>query len=254
MSRGRPVVGLLVVGIDHGDASIRASGARGKAPARSRLAFGDLAGWAEDDHAAAFAAFQKSCGEHGRSRSAAAGATPTATCRGLPRGVADEHRRAERGRATFFEAHFQPMRVVPVHGRRLSDRLLRARIPGSRSPAPVYRVPLLDRPDDLVTVPPGRDPAGPRSGPPGGAAQPRRLRALSGPRRHRGRRPGSAGETDRVSARTRRGLHRPRPGLGAHPPRGRIGDAGRLCGPQRPSLHVDRQAAGASRASWTSRP
>ena len=220
------------------------------------LTFGDLAGWAQDDHAAAFATFLESC------RANTAGTAPLRPAQAPNGDLARVCRSAAFDRtspaptrpAHFFEAHFRPMRVVPSKGEGFLTGYYEPEFEGSRSPSPVYRVPLLDRPDDLVTVPqgetlPGLDPSF-QAAPP----QQWRLRTLSGSRRHRDRSPGNPCKAHRVSARTRRGLHPSRSGLRAHPARGRIGDAGRLCGPQRPSLHVRSASCWCSKARSTSKP
>ena len=80
----------------------------------ARLAFADLAGWADDDHAAAFAAFRESC----RAILAAApelrpGMAPSpglvAACRAA-RSVSPADARA------FFEARFAPWRIQSADG------------------------------------------------------------------------------------------------------------------------------------------
>ena len=120
------------------------------------VTFADLSGWAEDDHAAAFATFLKSC------RAAETGLTPlrpaqapsldlTGACRAALETtiVAPEDARG------FFERHFQPMRVAPTTGSGFLTGYYEPEFEGSRTPSATYRVPLLDRPDDLVTVPQG---------------------------------------------------------------------------------------------------
>jgi membrane-bound lytic murein transglycosylase A len=77
------------------------------------LTFADLKGWADDDHAAAFAAFRKSC------EAIVSGGRPSRAARPMYGGL---HRvcaqAAEAGALDglkarqFFEAHFKPMRVA----------------------------------------------------------------------------------------------------------------------------------------------
>ena len=128
------------------------------------LSFAALAGWAQDDHAAAFAAFRRSC------ESLAAGAAVLRPAREPDRDLAavcaaalaaapvgaDEARR-------FFEAHFAPFAVIPPAGTGFLTGYYEPVFQGSRTPTEAYRVPLLARPDDLVTIPqgerlPGLDP------------------------------------------------------------------------------------------------
>ena len=154
----------------------------------------------------------------------------------------------------FFEAHFQPMRVVPTCRRRLSDGLLRAGIRRFAPPDASYRVPLLDRPDDLVTVPQGR--------------------ALPGlePGLQAGRRVGKGYEPypDRAAIEDGAlgGLAKPvvylrEPGeafiihvQGSARIRLADGTVMRVAyaGAQRPSLYVHRQACWCRAARWTSKP
>ena len=121
------------------------------------LSFGDLAGWEKDDHGAAFQAFLRSCRAlDARSSELRPALKPDgkllAVCRlalrtpSLSRGVA-------RG---FFEAHFRPFAVVPESGDGFLTGYYEPEFQGSREPDSVYRVPLLSRPDDLVTIPQGQ--------------------------------------------------------------------------------------------------
>jgi membrane-bound lytic murein transglycosylase A len=63
----------------------------------------------------------------------------------------------------FFEDRFEPHDVIPPGGRGFLTGYYEPEFPGSREPTPAFRVPLLARPEDLVTVPqgetlPGLDP------------------------------------------------------------------------------------------------
>ncbi|WP_091132271.1 murein transglycosylase A [Microvirga guangxiensis] len=121
------------------------------------LSFKDLDSWAEDDHAAAFKAFLRSCRALD---SSAAELRPAqspnrellAICR-----KALEHENLPRTEARrFFETHFQPFAVVPHSGRGFLTGYYEPEFLGSRTPDSHYKVPLLARPDDLVTVPQGQ--------------------------------------------------------------------------------------------------
>ncbi len=120
------------------------------------LAFRDLAGWESDDHAAAFKAFLRSCRAL---EAASAELRPAqapqgdllAVCReALKRPDADKA-----GAKRFFETHFRPHRVVPHSGGGFLTGYYEPEFQGSRTPDAIYRVPLLDRPQDLVTIPQG---------------------------------------------------------------------------------------------------
>lgn len=128
------------------------------------LSFEDLAGWSQDDHGLAFATFLRSCkaleANAAELRPAQKpGFDLTTVCRAAS--SANISSRAEARR--FFETQFRPMRVVPVTGEGFLTGYYEPEFRGSRRPDATYRVPLLDRPDDLVTVSqgeklPGLDP------------------------------------------------------------------------------------------------
>lgn len=128
------------------------------------LSFSDLAGWPDDDHGEAFRAFLRSC----RALEAqAAELRPAKTldpdlltvCRDALTAPALSGAEA-RG---FFETRFRPFAVIPVSGEGFLTGYYEPEFEGSREPDATFRVPLLDRPDDLVTIPqgetlPGLDP------------------------------------------------------------------------------------------------
>ena len=138
-------------------------------PRRSRT----LAGWSDDDHAAAFATFRRTCESLTASDAGAppcprAGSRPARRLPGGSRACAAPD--ASRPRAVLRGAF--PAVCGRAAGRpRLPDRLLRAGISGLAAAKPGRsRSPLLVGPDDLVTIPqgetlPGIDPA-PAVGPP----------------------------------------------------------------------------------------
>jgi membrane-bound lytic murein transglycosylase A len=116
------------------------------------LAFADLAGWAADDHAAAFAAFLVSCRPITRQAPPAAETAPVAAalvpvCR---RALAEGQLAPAAARA-FFEANFRPLRIS-----RLGDpqgfltAYYEPVVEGSRWPTGEFRIPMYRKPDDLV--------------------------------------------------------------------------------------------------------
>ncbi len=129
------------------------------------LAFSDLAGWTDDDHAEAFAAFLRSCRalmiQAAELRPAQApDAALLAVCREALATPTPSRAEAR----SFFEAHFRPFSVRPLSGEGFLTGYYEPEFAGSRAPDAAYRVPLLSRPDDLVTIPqgqslPGLDPA-----------------------------------------------------------------------------------------------
>jgi len=148
---GLALAGLLAMTDARGEPAPRVGDARLEA-----LAFSSLDGWAEDDHAAAFRTFGLSC------QSLAAQAPVlrpaqapdqnlAAGCRAAL-GAGELDREAAR---RFFEARFEPYEVVPPSGRGFLTGYYEPVFQGSRTPTARFTVPLLARPDDLVTVPQG---------------------------------------------------------------------------------------------------
>lgn len=126
------------------------------------VAYDSLPGWAEDDHAAAFAAFRLSAvqarlkpyrtGSLGADFASFSGACDEA------RGSALASRSDAR---SFFERHFAPFRVSPepaAHG--FVTGFYEPVVPASATQTAVFGVPLLARPDDLVDVDDGNRPEG----------------------------------------------------------------------------------------------
>lgn len=120
------------------------------------MAFADLAGWAGDDHAAAFEAFRRSC--------EALVADKVALRPGIPvsNGLLTVCRRAltasgrdPAGARAFFEEHFRPHQVVPEAGRGFLTGYYEPEFEGSLAPTDRLLAPLLARPDDLITLKPG---------------------------------------------------------------------------------------------------
>jgi membrane-bound lytic murein transglycosylase A len=126
------------------------------------IAFAEIEGWGEDDHAAAFACFIRSSAsilEH----------TPHTRTLGLAgEGLIEPARRAlalgggassDDARA-FFERHFSPL-LIGAEG--FVTGYFEPELDASRTPDARFSVPLYARPDDLVEIgedaPPGWDPA-----------------------------------------------------------------------------------------------
>ena len=118
------------------------------------VAFADLAGWAEDDHAAAFAAFRRTC-------EALASGRPSLRPAAVPApDLAAICREALKGQAAadpqgFFERSFQPFRVLPPGGDGFLTGYFEPEVEGSLERTERFPSPLLARPDDLVTIPQG---------------------------------------------------------------------------------------------------
>ncbi|MDF2970252.1 MAG: lytic murein transglycosylase [Microvirga sp.] len=118
------------------------------------LAFQDLSGWEADDHAAAFRAFLRSC--HALDAASAELRPAQAPQRDLLAICREALKTPEAGKAEakrFFETYFRPHAVVPHTGAGFLTGYYEPEFQGSRTPDATYRVPLLDRPQDLVTIP-----------------------------------------------------------------------------------------------------
>ena len=129
------------------------------------LSFSDMAGWAEDDHSAAFRVFRRSCAAIVNADPAlrpALAASPDlrAVCT-TALALSDDPPQAEARR--FFEARFQPLHVRLPSGDGFLTGYFEPEYDGSLTPTAEFQAPLLARPDDLVTVAqgetlPGLDP------------------------------------------------------------------------------------------------
>ena len=121
---------------------------------RAPVTFADLPHWAEDDHAAAFAAFLVSARRLlERAREGAKPESPEALLR-VARIAVDGCAHIESGddARAFFEAHFVPHRVVHADAQGLLTGYYEPVIAGSRTRTERFRVPVLRRPADLVNV------------------------------------------------------------------------------------------------------
>jgi membrane-bound lytic murein transglycosylase A len=124
------------------------------------LRFGDLARWAEDDHAAAFATFCRSAEALTQADAVLRPGKPASG--GLLR-VAELAVRATRGPfdpRAFFEDAFEPYDVAVPGGRGFLTGYFEPVVDASPVKTAGFRAPLLARPDDLVTLGPGEAPAG----------------------------------------------------------------------------------------------
>ncbi|MCB1501815.1 MAG: MltA domain-containing protein [Bauldia sp.] len=130
------------------------------------VGFDAIPGWADDDHAAALAAFRRGAAAlsaHPPKRRAlgldpAALAAAIARADALPADVGGTAARA------FFEAHFRPVEVVPADGRAFFTGYFEPVVAASRRRSAAYPVPLYAPPDDLVEVDPDHPPPGVEAG------------------------------------------------------------------------------------------
>ncbi len=122
------------------------------------LSFDDIAGWRDDDHAAAFAAFRAGAAALadyppktralGTDAAALAAILQRAATMAMPDGAAAR---------AFFEDAFAPVRVeTPTSG--FFTGYYEPEVDGSRTPTAEFTVPLYRPPDDLVEIAPGAAP------------------------------------------------------------------------------------------------
>ena len=119
-------------------------------PHLSSMAFSDLSAWREDDHGAALAALQLSCGailDRGGDfgRDPAYGGEPADWLEVCRRALSVQTSARE-----FFEAEFVPVRVAdPERPEGLFTGYFEPELRGSRSRGGPYQVPIYQRPGDL---------------------------------------------------------------------------------------------------------
>jgi membrane-bound lytic murein transglycosylase A len=115
------------------------------------IQWSELAGWASDDHGAAFAAFQASCEAFNRQRqlsdTRAVAAALKDICKRMPRSGTLT---GDKARA-FFEENFRPVRIAKLgESTGLLTGYYEPIVDGSRMPNPQFHVPLYRRPSDIV--------------------------------------------------------------------------------------------------------
>lgn len=118
------------------------------------IPFADLSGWAEDDHAAAFAAFHRSAIRltEKNPTSKALGPDSTALSR-KGRLALDLGQNVDSAAArAFFEAHFRPFRIEPVSGAGFVTGFFEPEVEARLHPSLAFPVPLLAPPDGLREV------------------------------------------------------------------------------------------------------
>ncbi|MDB5512484.1 MAG: lytic murein transglycosylase [Enterovirga sp.] len=116
-----------------------------------------LAGWAADDHAAPFRTFRRSCIDIAQGTAAAQSAVPASEpLVGICLDALAEPETLEPALARrFFERHFQPFEVTVSNGRGFLTGYYEPEFAGSVLPTAEFKIPLLARPDDLVSLEPG---------------------------------------------------------------------------------------------------
>jgi len=128
--------------------------------------FADLAGWAEDAHAAAFAAFRRSAiyGLEHDYKTGALGIGPEHLAPAWQEAASIEADLSDAEARAFFERHFEPHLIRPEHATTgFVTGFYEPEVEASAERSDNFRVPLLEVPDDLVKVddsnrPEGMDP------------------------------------------------------------------------------------------------
>ena len=125
------------------------------------LAFADISGWANDDHAAAFAAFRQGTAvlaDHPpkpRALGTDAAALTTILMRAAALPLLDPNAARD-----FFEAEFGAFEVVPTTGAGFFTGYYEPEVEGSLTPTAAFRFPLYRRPGDLVEIASDERPSG----------------------------------------------------------------------------------------------
>ena len=124
-----------------------------------RVTFADLPGWASDDHLAAFNTFLKSCDAVGKAAAKPATNKAVSQCKVAAGELAVACRAAQDVKAAskaaakaFFEAQFEPHRVVQQKPKGLLTGYYEPVLEGSRTPEGKFQTPVYKRPPDLVNV------------------------------------------------------------------------------------------------------
>jgi peptidoglycan lytic transglycosylase A len=116
------------------------------------IKWSQLAGWAADDHVAAFAAYQTSCQALRRRRSDDRGQLSSALMHVCNKAADVGPQDASTARV-FFEQNFQPVRIGRLgEAEGLLTGYFEPIVAGSRFPSPEFSVPLYRRPRDLVAA------------------------------------------------------------------------------------------------------
>jgi membrane-bound lytic murein transglycosylase A len=120
-------------------------------PARlESMDFESLAGWIDDDHQAAFRAFERSAKAIAQTHPRPAQPAPRELIANA-RAALCAGETAERDARRFFESRFRPFRVVPENGKGFLTGYYEPCVPASRIETEAFRWPILARPPDLVT-------------------------------------------------------------------------------------------------------
>ncbi len=136
------------------------------------LGFADLAGWAGDDHLAAFRVFRAHCDAlAGDAQALRPGVPPPAALRAVCRTSEVAAVRTAAEARAFFERWFAPHEIVPPSGSGFLTGYYEPETEGSLTRTDAFAAPLLARPEDVETIPQGET----RPGVPEGFSAARKL-------------------------------------------------------------------------------
>jgi len=117
-----------------------------------RISFSDIPGWAEDDHAAAFTAFKRSCPWSVRVAARHDTQQRQALAWVCERAMALSQAPEGDQARDFFETYFTAYRVRPQTDRRLVTGYYEPEIAGSRTKTEKFNIPIYRPPDDLTLI------------------------------------------------------------------------------------------------------
>lgn len=120
------------------------------------LAFAEIPGWAEDDHAAAFRAFLETCAPILDGLTVLRNAMPAshalvAACEAA-RPIADKARQDRNAARVFFETGFEAVEILPQGKTAFLTAYYEPEIAASLTQTSEFPVPVLARPEDLLTL------------------------------------------------------------------------------------------------------
>jgi membrane-bound lytic murein transglycosylase A len=156
----------------HGDNVVPAdpNAGTGYLPVLQPVRFGDLPGFADDDHVAVFAVFAQHAALILEDRAALRPAVPAdEALRSVCRRALTHPPSTQMEARAFFEENFLPHRVLPdaasdntqpVAGRGFVTGYYEPVVEGSLTPTAAFTVPLFGRPDDLITLAAGESAPG----------------------------------------------------------------------------------------------
>jgi membrane-bound lytic murein transglycosylase A len=115
------------------------------------IKWSELAGWAADDHLAAFAAYQAGCRASRKKPRSDDHVQISGALGNVCRKAIELHPQDSDTARAFFEQNFQPVRIARLgEGEGLVTGYYEPIVAGSRFPSPEFSVPIYRRPRDLV--------------------------------------------------------------------------------------------------------